>query len=136
MKTLRIFKLLILPLLLIIIAGCKKSFITDVNSPSRIPVDTYYTNQADFNAAVTGVYGTLRDRYDKFYIMSEVGSDNIQVPLGNAANTVNFDRLTYNATESQIQTTYLGYYSTIAYCNNFLSQIDGFSMDAVLKQGG
>ena len=133
MKTIKTFKLLVLPALLIIIAGCKKSFITDVNSPSRIPVDTYYTNQADFNAAVTGIYGTLRDRYDKFYIMSEVGSDNIQVPVGNAANTVNFDRLTYNATESQIQATYLGYYTTIAYCNNFLSQINGFNMDGVLK---
>jgi hypothetical protein len=134
MKTNKILtKLLVLPVLLLMVAGCKKSFITDVNSPSRIPVDGYYTNQADFNAAVTGVYATLRDRYDKVYIMAEVGSDNIEVPIGNAANTANFDRLTYNSTEAQIQTTYLGYYTTIAYCNNFLSQIDGFAMDAALK---
>jgi hypothetical protein len=134
MKTFKILgKILLLPALLLMGTGCKKSFIEDVNSPSRIPVAGYYTSQADFNAALTGIYGTLRTVYDKFYIMAEVGSDNIEVPIGNAANTVDFDRFTYNSTEAQIQTTYLGYYTTIAYCNNFLSQISTFTMDPVLK---
>lgn len=134
MKTLKIYKILLfLPALLLLMPGCKKSFINDVNSPSRIPVNGYYTSQASFNAAVTGIYATLRDRYDKFFYMAEVTSDNIEVPVGNAATTANFDRFTYNATESQIQSTYLGYYTTIAYCNNFLSQIGDFSMDAALK---
>ncbi|MBN9297458.1 MAG: RagB/SusD family nutrient uptake outer membrane protein [Filimonas sp.] len=114
-------------------AGCRKSFITDVNSPSRIPVNEYYKTQADFNAALTGIYGTLRSIYDKFWIMSEVTSDNVMVPLGNAANTKNFDWFTYNSTESQVQSTYLGYYTTIAHCNNFLLRIGSFNMDTVLK---
>lgn len=135
MRTAKIYKKLSISVICVaaLLLGCSKSFIADVNSPSRIPVNGYYTNQAAFNSALTGIYGTLRNVYDKFWIMAEVPSDNVMVPLGNAANTKNFDWFTYNSTESQVQSTYLVYYSTIAYCNNFLAQIGAFNMDTVLK---
>jgi len=132
MKDFKIFKKSIF-LLILTLAGCSKGFIQDVNSPSRIPVNGYYTSQADFQAALTGVYSTLRARYDNFFIMAEVPSDNIESINGVVANTGNLDALSYGSTEPAVQTAYLGYYTTIAQCNNFLNQIAPFSMDAILK---
>lgn len=116
-------------LFLVLTSSCKNSFVEDVTSPDRIPVDNYYTSQANFNSALTGIYGTLRARYDGFWNLAELPSDNTTQVLGN----VNEETLSWNSSESVVQTTWMGYYTSIAACNIFLEKIEGFEMDKDLK---
>lgn len=119
----------LLMLVLVMASSCQKSFIEDVTSPDRIPVDNYYTSQANFNAALTGIYGTLRARYDNFWNLAELPSDNTTQVLGN----VNEETFSWNTSETIVQTTWLGYYATIAASNIFLEKIKDFQMDDKLK---
>ncbi|MDR3267254.1 MAG: RagB/SusD family nutrient uptake outer membrane protein [Tannerella sp.] len=105
----------------------------DLTPPTMARQDQYFKSQADFTAAVNGIYGGLRVYYDGFYIISDMPSDNLQGNLPATSSNVidNFTWMPDNATlTSRWQTSY----AIIARANTVLDRIDGVNMDSRLKE--
>jgi starch-binding outer membrane protein, SusD/RagB family len=118
----------------LVISSCKKSFVEDIVSPTNISLEGYYTSQANFQAALTGIYGHLRNVYDGFFRLAEVPSDNtLSTPTVNA-DTGPLDQMTWLPTDVPVLAQWQNAYTNIAYCNNFLDQLQVFTqMDTALK---
>lgn len=112
-------------------AGC--SDFVDLNPPTIVRQDQYFKTQADFAAAVNGLYSGLRGYYANFYLFAEIPSDNSEVNGYNLANA-DLDQLTWLTNTASIQTLWLSSYSTIARANIILDRIDAVPMDATIKE--
>lgn len=116
-------------------SACSKSFVTNVASPSQILESGYFANKDNFKAALTGIYGTLRLRYNNFWKMAEVPSDNTLAAGSVTADTGPLDQFSWTSTDRNILSEWQGEYQTIAHCNNFLDQIQDFNLgDSTLKK--
>jgi starch-binding outer membrane protein, SusD/RagB family len=114
--------------------ACQKSFVEDVVSPTNISPDGYYTSVPNFQAALTGIYGHLRTVYDGFFRMAEIPSDNSLSTATVAADTGPLDQMTWLNTTPSVLVQWQNAYASIAYCNNFIDQLQNFSdIDAALK---
>jgi hypothetical protein len=90
-------------------------------------VDGYYNSEASFKSLLTGVYGSLRQRYDSYWIMAELTSDNTLAPGSVQAGQGPIDQFSWTSQDANVLKEWQGDYQTIAYCNNFIEQLTPFS---------
>ena len=109
-------------------SGCKKSFITDVISPTYISQDGYYTSDIAFQGALTGIYGYLRVVYNPFFRLAEVPSDNTLSTATVNADTGPLDGLTWLTSDVNVLACWKNAYSEISYSNNFIEQLNSYNM--------
>ena len=121
--------LIYISLIVIIGAGCKQSFLTEVN-PGNRTTDNYYTNAAGFESLVTSCYPLLRDiaqqrtlNFTGTDIFAQAGWGGIYYnqpnPLGSA-----FDQydIRLNASLGELQTLWDYLYREINRCNTVVSR--------------
>ncbi|RYY25514.1 MAG: RagB/SusD family nutrient uptake outer membrane protein, partial [Sphingobacteriaceae bacterium] len=106
-----------------ILPGCKKSFI-DLTPQGIVPVTTYYNTEIDIRSALTGAYSSLRPIYNEQYGFGEVPSDNTQTYGESESSYGEQDKLTWNATSTNLQNAYTRFYATISYANIVLVHVD------------
>jgi len=128
-------RIIVISGIMICSAACNKSFVTDIASPSQILESSYFSSKDNFKAALNGIYGSLRLRYNNHWKMAEVPSDNTLAAGSVTADTGPLDQFAWSPTDNNILSEWQGEYQTIAYCNNFLDQLDGFELgDSILKK--
>lgn len=121
----------LLAALIIVSAGC--SDFVDLKPPAIVRQDQYFKTQADFAAAVNGLYSGLRGYYSNFYLFAEIPSDNSEANGYNLAHA-DLDQLTWLSNTTTIQTLWLSSYSSIARANIILDRINAVAMDAAVKE--
>lgn len=105
----------------------------DLNPPTIVRQDQYFASQGDFQAAVNGMYASLRTIYNNFYAVAEIPSDNTQANGYNIAISP-LDQMTWLENNTNIQSLWLNSYSTISQSNVILDKIDGVAMDDPVKE--
>lgn len=128
----KIHKALSLLVLTLGVAGCGESFV-NLTPPNVVAVDKFYQTQSDLQSALTGLYGTLRSRYDFFWVYSEVPSDNTTNFAESEVATGEFDKLTYRPVTDRVTDAWNGHYQTIANANILIEKAPSVTMDAALK---
>lgn len=104
----------------------------DLHHPAIVGQDQYYNNQSDFQAAVNGLYASLRPVYNDFYTLAELPSDNTQAndyTLG----LLPLDQMTWLDNNTNIQNLWLNSYRVIGQANTILGRIDAISMDEEVR---
>ena len=121
--------LIYISLIVIIGAGCKQSFLTEVN-PGNRTTDNYYTNAAGFESLVTSCYPLLRDITQQ-RVLIYPGTDvfaaggwggvyfNQPNPLGSAYDQYD---IRMNASLGELQTLWDFLYREINRCNAVVSR--------------
>lgn len=120
----------IVTLILAVNYGCKK--FVDLASPTVVRTDQYFKTQADFTAAVNGMYNGLRSYYGGFYAVAELPSDNTQANGYNLV-TLPIDQLAWAVNNSNISANWASSYMIIARANVILDKIDAVNMSDDLK---
>lgn len=105
----------------------------DLEPPTIINKDQYFTKLSEFTAAVNGLYSSLRSYYAGFYLVAEIPSDNTEVNGYNLGHA-DMDQQTWLSNNGFIQSLWLNSYSTIARSNIILDRIDGIAMDETLRK--
>lgn len=100
--------------------------------PTVVGQDQYYNTQSDFQAAVNGLYASLRPVYNDFYTLAEIPSDNTQTNGYNGGH-LPLDQMTWLENNGNIQNQWLNSYRVIGQANTILSRIEGISMDENVK---
>lgn len=111
---------------LLLLAACKKSFI-DLTPPTGLPPANFYKTEADIKSAVTGLYSSLRTVYNNYYLLNEMPSDNTQTYSESEAGIGIWDKMTWNAGNTEVSATWNNHYNTIAQCNIVLEKINDIS---------
>lgn len=117
--------------------GCKKSFL-DVPPQGQQPQVEFWKTSADATAAVTAMYGNLREWKQVAFApiaIESLGSDDAEKGSspGDASFMNNFDNFTATSTEGQISDFWAGQYQEINFTNQVLDNVPGITMDANLK---
>lgn len=105
------------------ITSCKKSFV-DLTPKGIIPVQTYYNTEIDIKNTLTGAYSSLRPIYNEQYGFGEVPSDNAQTYGESEVLYGEQDKLTWQATSTNLQNAWSRFYATIAYANIVLEHVN------------
>ena len=126
--------LIYIALIVIIGAGCKQSFLTEVN-PGNRTTDNYYTNAAGFESLVTSCYPLLRDITQQ-RVLDFQGTDifasggwggiyfNQPNPLGSSYDQYD---IRLNASLGELQTLWDFLYREINRCNAVVSRAPGIT---------
>ena len=126
--------LIYISLIVIIGAGCKQSFLTEVN-PGNRTTDNYYTNAAGFESLVTSCYPLLRDITQQ-RVLDFQGTDifaaggwggiyfNQPNPLGSSYDQYD---IRLNASLGELQTLWDFLYREINRCNAVVSRAPGIT---------
>jgi len=127
-----IVKISVLMTCLTVMAGCND--FVDIESPTVVRKDQYFKTQADFSAAVSGLYSGLRQYYGGFYEVAEIPSDNSQIN-GYTLATGPMDQLNWLPSTAAIQSRWSLSYTSIARANAILDRINEVAMpDDIKKQ--
>jgi len=119
--------MLVLMALLFSASSCKKSFV-ELTPQGIVPVKSYYATEVDIQSALNGVYSTLRPIYNVQWAFGELPSDNTQTFGESDSAWGEEDKLSWNATSTNIQGAWSRAYSTISYCNILLDHIGSVPM--------
>jgi len=126
--------LIYISLIVIIGAGCKQSFLSEVN-PGNRTTDNYYTNAAGFESLVTSCYPLLRDITQQ-RVLDFQGTDifaaggwggvyfNQPNPLGSAYDQYD---IRLNASLGELQTLWDFLYREINRCNAVVTRAPGIT---------
>ena len=126
--------LIYIALIVIIGAGCKQSFLTEVN-PGNRTTDNYYTNAAGFESLVTSCYPLLRDITQQ-RVLEFQGTDifaaggwggiyfNQPNPLGSSYDQYD---IRLNASLGELQTLWDFLYREINRCNAVVTRAPGIT---------
>ena len=110
--------------LLPFMAGC--SDYLDVDPASDIRADNFYQTPAQADAALTGLYGTLKPLPKYLFSMSEIRSDNVWVMTDTRQNDY-VDVGTFNAngllTDALVRGCWNDYYKTVAAANALVTRV-------------
>ena len=124
-------------LVLSMLASCKKDFL-DVVPVDRIPKEQFYKTQADFNAAVFGIYAAQRNMYTgnelALYNLEETRSDNTNQDYGRQTEHKAVDNFTVEAGNTSITGMWSSAYDCINLCNAVIGRIPDADIDAAFKQ--
>ncbi len=123
-------KRLLILLIPMLVLSCGDDFtllspISDRNS------DNFYKTQTDFEAAITGAYGSLQSNgnfgvnYILFMEMRADNADNGGGDTGLAATLAQINKFQEISTASELKSTWASSYQGIAWCNTILGKIDG-----------
>ncbi len=132
MKTKHISLKFLLLSLLAFFYSCE-SFV-DIYPPTTVNQNRYFKTEADIKTALNGAYGTLRNYYGSYYILTEIPSDNTEVNARTNSGQGAFDRLSWIPTTSLLSTYWNLSYATISSTNIILEKIEGIQMDTSLKE--
>lgn len=105
------------------LASCQKSFI-ELNPISTVSVDAIYKTDKDFQDAVVGIYSSLRNQYQDFWIFGDLRSDGSWHALGNDAFLISVDKFNMNSDANLMISTWRNYYSAINRANLVLSKLE------------
>ncbi|HTI09433.1 MAG TPA: RagB/SusD family nutrient uptake outer membrane protein [Puia sp.] len=123
-------------LLLSVLSSCKKDFL-DVVPVDRIPKEQFYKTQADFNAAVYGIYAAQRNMYTgselALYNLEETRSDNTNQDFGRQTEHKAVDNFTAESGNTSITGMWSGAYYCINLCNAVIGRAPDVDMDAAVK---
>jgi hypothetical protein len=108
--------------LAVISSSCTKSFV-DLTPQGVVAVSTYYNTEIDIQTALNGVYSSLRPIYNEQYGFGEIPSDNTQTYGESEALYGEEDKLTWQASSTNVQNAYGRFYATIAYANIVLGHV-------------
>ncbi|MEO7214688.1 RagB/SusD family nutrient uptake outer membrane protein [Mucilaginibacter sp.] len=108
--------------LAVVLPSCNKSFV-DITPQGIVPVSTYYNTEIDIKAALNGTYSSLRPIYNEQYGFGEITSDNTQTYGESEVLYGEEDKLTWNATSTNLQNAWQRFYATIAYANIVLGHV-------------
>ena len=132
-------KILVIVMLVIIVGGCKKSFL-EIPSQTALSTPLYFKSQSDFQQAINGAYASLRGAYngsDGAWAMGELRSDNTTYKYNpNDRGTINPEYICDFLDDNTNGTTpnkYISDYQVIARANQILALIDDVDFDAVAK---
>jgi hypothetical protein len=122
---------------LILIQGCKKSFL-NVPPQGQAPSVVFFKTQADATAALNAIYANLREYRQTAFApiaVESVGSDEAEKgSTPGDSNFINdFDTFTQTSGESQVSDFWNGQYASINLCNQAIDSIPPITMDATLK---
>lgn len=130
----------ILPVVLLSMAGCKKSFIDDVPLQAQTEAVQFWQTQEDATKAVNAMYGNTRGwLFSAFAAMAveSLGSDDASTgtePSDGSYFFMNeFDTYTVTSTNDRVFDFWNGMYQEINYCNQVLDNIPAITMDESLK---
>jgi len=125
-------KLLIALILLGGLSSCRESFL-DLQPLSNANVRSFYSNEADMQAAINGAYAGLQAAgvYREIYWLAEVRSDNTEQGAGGTGLSLpleQIDRFELEATNATVANAWRDHYVVIARTNAILDRIDGVRM--------
>lgn len=126
-----------LPALLIIVQGCKKSFL-DVKATGTTSATKFWQTQQDATDALNGMYANLHEWTNIAFApiaVESMGSDDVDKGSSptDAAFMNDFHFFTANSGEGQLSDFWGGQYKTINLANQILDNVPGINMDASLK---
>src|ERR1700754_3551027 len=102
--------------------SCKKSFIT-IKPISTASVDDVFKTDKDFHDAVVGIYATLRNQYQDFWIFGDLRADDSWHALGNDAFLVSVNTFSMSSSADLMINSWRNYYNMINRANMVLSKI-------------
>lgn len=124
-------KVIIIRLLAITIVlsqlSCKKDYLTKTD-PTRVSADLFYKDATQVEQAVNGVYSTLQPIANDQWITNELPSDNTTIDFnpgdrGQSDRIEAFEFYTLNANSTNLNSSYINYYSSISNINNTLAKM-------------
>ncbi|MFA6083857.1 RagB/SusD family nutrient uptake outer membrane protein [Mucilaginibacter sp.] len=129
-----IISYLLVSILSITLASCKKSFL-DLTPQGIVPVTTYYNTEVDIRTALNGAYTSLRPIYNFQWAYCEIPSDNTQSYGDSDANIGELDKFTWTSASGTLQNVWNRHYATIAYCNIVLGHVATPPMTQAARDG-
>src|SRR5579875_1676252 len=120
--------------LLLVAAGCSKSYL-NVDPQGKQPATQLWQTATDATNAVNAAYTNLHEwnniAFAPIAVESIPSDDAEKGSIPNDATFMNdFDNFTLTPTESQIQGFWTGMYQTINLCNQVITNVPGINMDA------
>jgi len=113
--------------------SCKKSFI-DLKPVSTASVDDVYKTDKDFQDAVVGIYATLRNQYQDFWIFGDLRADDSWHALGNDAFLVSVNTFSMSSSAALMINSWRNYYKMINRANMVLTRIAGADPAIVINK--
>ncbi len=129
---------ILLAVLLIVMGGCKKSFL-DVEPQGQITAQKFWKTGNDANAAVNAIYGNLRSAGQvgiASMAIESLGSDDADAGAkqSDLPEMYQFDNFSVTSSNQFVGSFWAGLYTEINLCNQVLDNVDTMStVDATLK---
>src|SRR5882672_21297 len=117
--------------------SCKKNYLNKTD-PTKVNTDLFYKDQKQVEQAVNSVYGTLQDIANNQWITNELPSDNTTIDFnpgdrGQSDRIEAFEYYTLNSNSTNLNTSYIAYYSSIYNVNNTLAKMQGADLTDSVK---
>jgi starch-binding outer membrane protein, SusD/RagB family len=128
-------KYIVVSLLACLTFSCGDDFI-DLAPISEANINNFYKSSSDFITAVNGIYASLQDPYNEFYVFAGIRSDegDIQNTTGSFYQLYDeFDQFFLDPANPILQRAWTNYYQTIGRANTVLDRIDGIEMPESLS---
>ena len=125
--------LCLLTLMGTLLTSCQKSFI-ELNPISTVSVDAVYKTDKDFQDAVVGIYATLRNQYQDFWIFGNLRADDSWHALGNDAFLISVDKFNMSSDAALMINTWRNYYNAISRANLVLATIEAADPAVVINK--
>ena len=127
--------IVLIGLLALSLVACKDKFL-DLAPISSANSNTFYKTSSDMILAINGAYGALQltGQYGRFFIVSEIPSDDTAPPLsGSITDQDEFDKFYLRTTNPLLAERWSDGYRGIYRCNTILDRIVAVPMDETLK---
>lgn len=113
--------------------SCKKSFI-ELKPISTASVDAVYKTDKDFHDAIVGIYATLRNQYQDFWIFGDLRADDSWHALGNDAFLVSVNTFSMSSSAPLLINSWRNYYNMLNQANMILSKIAEADQAVITKK--
>ena len=101
-------------------------------SQSSLTTDNFYSNAAQMDQALTGIYGSLKSWATYYFTMNEVRSDNM-FETTEAKQNESADCAQFNAngllTDDIVNNCWVSYFATVASANTFLDNLEEATLE-------
>lgn len=132
MKTNILKKLVLVPVTALALVGCNESDFLDYTNPNEVVEDTYWTSEANAQAAIATIYSPIRGQmygyfggYTGWHTMNR--ADDTWFILGEEAH--NWQPATFTNTANTAESDFGRIYNTVNRANVLLSNINKVDMD-------
>lgn len=132
MKTNILKKLVLVPVTALALVGCNESDFLDYTNPNEVVEDTYWTSEANAQAAIATIYSPIRGQmygyfggYTGWHTMNR--ADDTWFILGEEAH--NWQPATFTNTPNTAESDFGRIYNTVNRANVLLSNINKVDMD-------
>lgn len=115
------------------VVSCSEDFI-DLVPKSSVSVDVVYKTDKDFMDALTGVYNTLQDQYEDFYLFGDIRADDSQQEIFKNNSQSYSDAFVTTSSDGLMNSTWENYYQAIFRINTILSKIENADASVVTNK--